>query len=311
MRTGTSVIASNLKAVQQGCQVFGEQMASHGGGSILTRRRASPRTTRLSRGSLALYSRLPKAAVVNLTQNVARGVGPQGGPGQCLEPRLLPGRAESQDPRSRADREDHGRYADGPIRRATRARRGDDPPALEGRRQFHHRGNVLCRWRLHGHATLRSRALADGGLSVIQSAVTVSLVEEGSEVVPSPTGNDLAEEALPEGPKAGFRCGRGLPALVRIGRSRPAADLAQRSRPGPGRRGDGSGLGQEASHPDARGHRDPRQGPRLHPRDHRLRRPVPFARDHRVDAGPERRGVEHLTAGPTSPTPLESSASMP
>jgi NAD(P)-dependent dehydrogenase (short-subunit alcohol dehydrogenase family) len=66
------VLACNLTAVQIGCQVFGKQMADQGGGSILNIGSVSSDKP-LSR--VYAYS-ASKAAVVNLTQNVARELAP-------------------------------------------------------------------------------------------------------------------------------------------------------------------------------------------------------------------------------------------
>ncbi len=67
------VIASNLKAVHWGCQVFGGHMAGHGGGSILNIASVS---AHLPLSRVFAYS-ASKAAVVNLTQNVAREFAPR------------------------------------------------------------------------------------------------------------------------------------------------------------------------------------------------------------------------------------------
>lgn len=66
------VIASNLKAVHWGCQIFGKAMAERGGGSILNLASVS---AHLPLSRVFAYS-ASKAAVVNLTQNVARELAP-------------------------------------------------------------------------------------------------------------------------------------------------------------------------------------------------------------------------------------------
>ena len=66
------VIASNLKAVHWGCQIFGQQMAGAGGGAILN---VASVSSHLSLSRVFAYS-ASKAAVVNLTQNVARELAP-------------------------------------------------------------------------------------------------------------------------------------------------------------------------------------------------------------------------------------------
>ena len=66
------VINSNLKAVHWGCQIFGQAMAERGGGSILNLASVS---SHLPLSRVFAYS-ASKAAVVNLTQNVARELAP-------------------------------------------------------------------------------------------------------------------------------------------------------------------------------------------------------------------------------------------
>src|SRR4029077_4997087 len=57
-----------------GCQVFGRHMAEHGGGSIVN---IASVTAHLPLSRVFAYS-ASKAAVVNLTQNVARELAPSG-----------------------------------------------------------------------------------------------------------------------------------------------------------------------------------------------------------------------------------------
>lgn len=67
------VLASNLKSVHWGCQIFGRQMAiAADGGSILN---IASVTAHLPLSRVFAYS-ASKAAVVNLTQNVARELAP-------------------------------------------------------------------------------------------------------------------------------------------------------------------------------------------------------------------------------------------
>jgi NAD(P)-dependent dehydrogenase (short-subunit alcohol dehydrogenase family) len=80
------VLHSNLKAVHWGCQVFGKQMAGAGGGSILNIASVTSHTP-LSR--VFAYS-ASKAAVVNLTQNVARELAPSGVRVNALCPGFFP-----------------------------------------------------------------------------------------------------------------------------------------------------------------------------------------------------------------------------
>jgi NAD(P)-dependent dehydrogenase (short-subunit alcohol dehydrogenase family) len=67
------VIASNLKAVHWGCQIFGQHMSEAGGGSILN---VASVSAHLPLSRVFAYS-ASKAAVVNLTQNVAREFAPK------------------------------------------------------------------------------------------------------------------------------------------------------------------------------------------------------------------------------------------
>lgn len=80
------VIDSNLKAVHWGCQIFGGHMAGAGGGSILNLASVS---SHLPLSRVFAYS-ASKAAVVNLTQNVAREFAPMGVRVNALAPGFFP-----------------------------------------------------------------------------------------------------------------------------------------------------------------------------------------------------------------------------
>jgi NAD(P)-dependent dehydrogenase (short-subunit alcohol dehydrogenase family) len=80
------VLDSNLKAVHWGCQVFGRQMAAAGGGSILNIASVS---AHLPLSRVFAYS-ASKAAVVNLSQNVARELAPAGVRVNALCPGFFP-----------------------------------------------------------------------------------------------------------------------------------------------------------------------------------------------------------------------------
>ena len=80
------VLNSNLKAVHWGCQIFGQQMADAGGGSILNIASVS---AHLPLSRVFAYS-ASKAAVVNLTQNVARELAPLGVRVNALCPGFFP-----------------------------------------------------------------------------------------------------------------------------------------------------------------------------------------------------------------------------
>jgi NAD(P)-dependent dehydrogenase (short-subunit alcohol dehydrogenase family) len=80
------VFTSNLKAVHWGCQAFGRAMAAAGGGSILNIASVS---AHLPLSRVFAYS-ASKAAVVNLTQNVARELAPSGVRVNALCPGFFP-----------------------------------------------------------------------------------------------------------------------------------------------------------------------------------------------------------------------------
>ncbi len=80
------VIGSNLKAVHWGCQIFGQHMAEAGGGSILN---VASVSSHLPLSRVFAYS-ASKAAVVNLTQNVAREFAPKKVRVNALAPGFFP-----------------------------------------------------------------------------------------------------------------------------------------------------------------------------------------------------------------------------
>ena len=80
------VIDSNLKAVHWACQVFGEHMVEAGGGAILN---VASVSSHLPLSRVFAYS-ASKAAVVNLTQNVARELAPRGVRVNAIAPGFFP-----------------------------------------------------------------------------------------------------------------------------------------------------------------------------------------------------------------------------
>ena len=80
------VIDSNLKAVHWGCQVFGQHLAEAGGGAILN---VASVSAHLPLSRVFAYS-ASKAAVVNLTQNVARELAPKKVRVNALSPGFFP-----------------------------------------------------------------------------------------------------------------------------------------------------------------------------------------------------------------------------
>lgn len=80
------IIKSNLAGVHYSCQVFGKQMIDAGGGSILN---IGSVTSFLPLSKVFTYA-ASKAAVLNLTQNVAREFATQGVRVNCLCPGFFP-----------------------------------------------------------------------------------------------------------------------------------------------------------------------------------------------------------------------------
>src|SRR5262249_45872520 len=80
------VLTSNLNAVHWGCQVFGGHMAGAGGGAILNIASVS---AHLPLSRVFAYS-ASKAAVINLTQNVAREFAPSNVRVNALCPGFFP-----------------------------------------------------------------------------------------------------------------------------------------------------------------------------------------------------------------------------
>lgn len=80
------VLQSNLTAVHWGCQTFGKHMADSGGGAIVN---IASVTAHLPLSKVFAYS-ASKAAVVSLTQNVARELAPFGVRVNALCPGFFP-----------------------------------------------------------------------------------------------------------------------------------------------------------------------------------------------------------------------------
>ena len=243
------VIDSNLKAVHWGCQVFGRHMAEAGGGSILN---VASVSAHLPLSRVFAYS-ASKAAVVNLTQNVARELAPMGVRVNALSPGFFPAEQNRKilDP-ARVEKI----MAGTPMARfgePARAGRRHDPAALAGRRQLHHRRHLLRRRRLHGHAALiRTRRSRPDPIRE-----------------PIPIRDPIRRDGQPGrgGPRRPVRL-LARPGRAPAGRpsssastpsrsSRPAPDavdparlrmLLERPRPGPGRRRHRGGLGQAPAH---------------------------------------------------------------
>lgn len=80
------VLQSNLTAVHWGCQIFGRHMAENGGGAIIN---VASVTSHLPLSRVFAYS-ASKAAVENLTKNVARELAPHGVRVNALCPGFFP-----------------------------------------------------------------------------------------------------------------------------------------------------------------------------------------------------------------------------
>jgi NAD(P)-dependent dehydrogenase (short-subunit alcohol dehydrogenase family) len=80
------IIHTNLLATHLGCQIFGKHMVDSGGGAILN---IGSVTSYRPLSRVFIYS-ASKAAVLNLTQNVARELAPHGVRVNCLCPGFFP-----------------------------------------------------------------------------------------------------------------------------------------------------------------------------------------------------------------------------
>jgi NAD(P)-dependent dehydrogenase (short-subunit alcohol dehydrogenase family) len=80
------IVKTNLYATLLGCQVFGKHMSDAGGGAILN---IGSVTSYRPLSRVFVYS-ASKAAVLSLTQNVARELAPQGVRVNCLCPGFFP-----------------------------------------------------------------------------------------------------------------------------------------------------------------------------------------------------------------------------
>ncbi len=80
------IVSGNLMATHLGCQVFGKHMVDTGSGAILN---IGSVTSYRPLSRVFIYS-ASKAAVLNLTQNVARELAPHGVRVNCLCPGFFP-----------------------------------------------------------------------------------------------------------------------------------------------------------------------------------------------------------------------------
>ena len=150
-----TVLETNLKATHLGCQIFAAVLAAQENGcSILN---IGSVTAHLPLSRVFAYSD-SKAALNNLTKNVAREYATRGVRVNTLNPGFFPA-AEPQDPPAGARAEDHGSDPDGSLRRAARAGGCDSVAGGSQCRKLRHRGRGLCGRRLHWHALLGASQL--------------------------------------------------------------------------------------------------------------------------------------------------------
>ena len=117
--TGTACMTINLRAVFQACQVFGRHMVAAGGGAIVN---IGSVTSHLPLSRVFAYS-ASKAAVLNLTRNIAQDFGPKGVRVNAICPGFFP--AEQNRRLLDAERIDN-------IMRHTPMRRFGEPEELVG-----------------------------------------------------------------------------------------------------------------------------------------------------------------------------------
>jgi len=128
------IVRVNLKSIFLGCQVFGKYLVERGQGGSIINMGSMSGITPLSR--VFTYS-LTKAAVHNLSKNLAREWAPNNVPGERARPRLFPGGAEPQGAYTRPGGQHHGAHPDEAFRGVARTDRRD-PPDGQRRRLLHH-----------------------------------------------------------------------------------------------------------------------------------------------------------------------------
>ena len=133
------VIDINLRGTHWGCQVFGAHMAAAGGSAILN---IGSVTADVPLLRVFAYS-ASKAAVVNLTQNVARELRAARRPRQRALSGLLSRGAEPQDSRRRANQLHPQPNPARPLWRTPGAGRPRFAAALRSSRQLRHRHGAL------------------------------------------------------------------------------------------------------------------------------------------------------------------------
>lgn len=129
------ILTVNFKGLFLACQVFGRHMVGRGSGSIINVGSASGLLP-LSR--VFTYS-ASKAAVHNLSKNLAREWAARGVRVNILVPGFFPAGTKPQGPQPGPRGGHPGQNSHGPVRPAPRAGRGRLAVGLGGR-QLHHRG---------------------------------------------------------------------------------------------------------------------------------------------------------------------------
>ena len=147
------ILAINLRAVFQGCQIFGGHMVKSGGGAIVN---IGSVTSHLPLSKVFAYS-ASKAGVLNLTRNVAQEFGPLGVRVNAICPGFFP--AEQNRKLLDQERTDN-------IMRGTPMKRYGEPEELIGAllapgrpqgRKVHHRHARQRRRRIYGRLVLNHR----------------------------------------------------------------------------------------------------------------------------------------------------------
>ncbi len=144
------VLLTNLTSTHWGCQIFGGYMANSGGGAILNIGSVS---SHLPLSRVFAYS-ASKAAVVNLTQNVAREFAPKNVRVNALCPGFFPAEQNRKilDP---ARVQHHAANTNGPFWRAQRTGRRRTLAFIAKCGKLYHRCGRVCRRRIYCDENLR------------------------------------------------------------------------------------------------------------------------------------------------------------
>ena len=165
---------------------------------------------------------MTKAAVHNLTRNLAREWGPLGIRCNVLVPGFFPAEQNRKILDSRAGRRDRGPYAAGAVRRGRRPGRGDAAPRRR-RRPVHHRNRARRRRRLRRHERLtrcagtgRGPRLGPGPLMAARTVVVMGVAGAGKTTLAEALAGALgrrfldADDLHSAGAVAAMSAGRGI-----------------------------------------------------------------------------------------------------